>query len=105
MKKLLFLLVSAFCSVFSANAALSTTDLANNDYIGEWGRLKLVGNQLSSESGEAIQLKGWSTFSINYDEVKPCLTKAGFTAMKSWGANVVRLAVYPKNSKGDITES
>ena len=105
MKKLLFLLVSAFCSVFSANAALSTTDLANNDYIGTWGRLKLVGNQLSSESGEAIQLKGWSTFSINYDEVKPCLTKAGFTAMKSWGANVVRLAVYPKNSKGDITQS
>jgi hypothetical protein len=37
MKKLLFLLVSAFCSVFSANAALSTTDLANNDYIGDVG--------------------------------------------------------------------
>lgn len=99
MKKSLFL-SAALCSAMAANAALSETDFANNDYIGEWGRLKLVGNQLSSESGKPIQLKGWSTFSINYNEVVNCLTKTGFEAMKAWGANCVRLACYAENSKG-----
>lgn len=105
MKKSLFLLASAaLAGTMTANATLSTTDFANNDYTGEWGRLQLVGNQLSSASGEAIQLKGWSTFSINYDEVVPCLSSTAFQAMKAWGANVVRFAVYPHNSKGGYVD-
>lgn len=103
MKKSLFL-TAALCGSMAANAELSNTDFANNDYIAEWGRLKLVGNQLSSQDGKAIQLKGWSTFSINYDEVKNCLTQDGFKAMKAWGANIVRLACYPENSKGKYAE-
>lgn len=99
MKKIL-LLIAVFCSTMTANAVLSETDFVNNDYIGEWGRLKLVGNQLCSNSGEPIQLKGWSTFSINYNEVVNCLTKESFKAMKAWGANFVRLACFAQNSKG-----
>lgn len=91
----------------SANATISNSpsEFFNNDYVGEYGRLKLVGTQLSDQNGNAIQLKGWSTFSINYDEVVNCLTKDGFKAMKAWGANIIRLAIYPKNSKGTYTSS
>lgn len=117
MKKSLFLAAAALCgSVMSANAALklasieeaawanlSKTDFSSNNYTGEWGRLKVVGKQLCSEKGNPIQLRGWSTFSINYDEVLPCLNEAGFDAMKTWGANIVRLAIYPKNSKGSYS--
>ena len=56
MKKVLFLLMAAF-SWLQASAADASTN-----YIEQWGRLKLVGIQLSSEKGEAIQLKGWSSF-------------------------------------------
>ena len=103
MKKSL-LIATALCSTMAANAELSQTDLYNNNYTQEWGRLKLVGNQLSSESGKPIQLKGWSTFSINYDEVVNCLKQDGFNAMKMWGANIVRLACYAENSKGTYGE-
>ena len=99
MKKSLFL-TAALCGAMAANAELSNTDFASNNYTQEWGRLKLVGNQLSSQSGQPIQLKGWSTFSINYDEVVNCLRQDGFNAMKTWGANIVRLACYAQNSQG-----
>ncbi|MBQ4033934.1 MAG: cellulase family glycosylhydrolase [Paludibacteraceae bacterium] len=99
------LLTASLLGWISANAELSQENFFDNNYTQEWGRLKLVGNQLSSEKGEAIQLKGWSTFSINYDEVVNCLTEDGFKAMKAWGANVVRLACYPQNSKGKYTEA
>lgn len=104
MKKSLFL-AAALCSTVAANAALSTTNFAGNDYVGEWGRLKLVGNQLSSESGQPVQLKGWSTFSINYGEVKPCLSEDAFKAMKEWGANIVRIAIYPSNKNGSYSQN
>lgn len=104
MKKSL-IIATALCCSMTANAALSETDFVNNDYIGEWGRLKLVGNQLCSESGEPIQLKGWSTFSINYDEVLNCLNKDNFKAMKAWGANCIRLACFAENSKGRYNSS
>ena len=51
MKKL-FTLVSA--------AMLCMQTFAANP-VEQWGKLKLVGNQLSSETGEPIQLRGWST--------------------------------------------
>ena len=80
MKKLFLLLASAFC--LNASAALSDTDFGSNNYINEWGRLKLVGNQLSSESGQPIQLKGWSSFSTHYNEIEGCLNENQFTQMK-----------------------
>lgn len=102
MKK--FLLVSAvFCSTLVANAALSSDDYSINDYIGEWGRLKLVGNQLSAENGSSVQLKGWTTTPINDELNAPCLSEDAFLAMKTWGANVVRLPINPPTEDDTLT--
>lgn len=87
MKKILSLAAVASMAV-AANAA------ASDNYVEQWGQLKLVGNQLSSASGEAIQLKGWSTFSLHYGEVQGCLGANQWNLMKQYGANVVRLAMY-----------
>ncbi|MCQ2188451.1 MAG: cellulase family glycosylhydrolase, partial [Paludibacteraceae bacterium] len=87
MKKILSL--SLFVSMsFAANA----DDIEN--HIAEWGQLKLVGNQLSSETGDPIQLKGWSTFSLHYGEVQGCLGESNWKMMHKYGANVVRLSMY-----------
>lgn len=100
MKKLFLLLASAFC--LNANAAISTdpADFPNNNYVEEWGRLKLDGKQLCAEDGTPVQLKGWSTFGTNFPEVGGCIDEAAFKAMKSWGANIVRIALYPCNESG-----
>ena len=87
MKKILSLAAVASMAV-AANAA------ASDNYVEQWGQLKLVGNQLSSASGEAIQLKGWSTFSLHYGEVQGCLGANQWNLMKQYGANIVRLAMY-----------
>ncbi|MCQ2191717.1 MAG: cellulase family glycosylhydrolase [Paludibacteraceae bacterium] len=99
-KRILSLFVTLLACIMSANATLSTTDYANNDYVGEWGRLKLVGNQLCAENGDTIQLRGVSTFSVQYHEVLPCLTLDGFKALKKWGCSVVRLSQYPVSEVG-----
>jgi len=92
MKRILFLLMVAF-TCLQANATLSTTDFSTNNYITEWGRLKLVGNQLSSENGQAVQLKGWSSFGwqSNWGD---CHSDGALDQMKAWGANVYRGAMY-----------
>ncbi|MEE1083006.1 MAG: hypothetical protein UH850_04610, partial [Paludibacteraceae bacterium] len=95
-KKIYTLFALLLACIMSANARLSKTDYSSNNYINEWGRLKLVGNQLSTQNGDTIQLRGVSTFSLNYPEVLPCLNKDGFSALKKWGCNVVRLAQYPQ---------
>lgn len=100
MKKLFLLLASAFCLNASAAISDDPTQLVNNDYIGEWGRLKLVGNQLSNAKGEPVQLKGWSSFSTHYPEVGGCLTENQFKQMKAWGANIVRMAMYMNDYGG-----
>lgn len=79
MKKFLTLAAAAGLAV-SASAELQT--------------LKLVGKQISTADGEAIQLKGFSTFSIHFGHGTACLEPYHFEAMKNFGANVVRLAVY-----------
>ncbi len=102
MKKILSLAAAA-AMAFSASAALSTTDFASNNYIQEWGRLKVVGKQLCSEKGEAIQLKGWSAFG-NFDS--NCMRSGSdLDQMKTWGANVVRLPEYPNSQWGQFSES
>ena len=104
-KRIYTLFVSLLACILSANAGLSKTDYSSNNYINEWGRLKLVGNQLSSQNGDTIQMRGVSTFSLNYNEVLPCLTKEGFSALKKWGCNVVRLAQYPQSSMNTYDET
>ena len=89
MKKVLFLLMAAF-AWFQANAVDP-----NVNYIEQWGRLKLGGSkgiQLCNDKGEAIQLKGWSSFG-NYKE--NCLgSSSDLQWMKQQGANCVRIARY-----------
>lgn len=89
MKKLLFLLMVAF-ACFQVNAE----DYSTKNYIEQWGRLKIVGKQLSSENGEAVQLKGWSTFGLQWQQT--CYSKYAVEAMKAFGANSVRVAMYVK---------
>ncbi len=89
MKKILFFL-SVMFACFAANAA----DYSNENYIEKYGNLKLNGLQLSDQNGNAIQLKGWSTFGLNYPEASGCMNQDAVKVMKGWGANIVRLAMY-----------
>lgn len=63
------------------------------------GRLQVSGTKLTDESGNIIQLRGVSTHGIswfpdyvNYD--------AFATLRDDWGANVVRIAMYPEEYNG-----
>ncbi len=58
----------------------------------DWGKLKLVGNQLSDKDGNPVQLKGWSTFSLHYKGY--CASEGDWKLMQKYGANIVRLAMY-----------
>ena len=85
MKKL-FTLVSA-AMLCLQSFALDYSNPGNNNYVNEWGKLKLVGNQLSSESGQPVQLRGWSTHGKNWHG--GCFDDRGdFELMKSKGANL-----------------
>ena len=86
MKKYLSILLVALIAL-SANASVY------DNYIEQWGKLKLVGNQLCSENGEPIQLRGWSTGELHSRYVDGCLGSEQWHLMKSYGANVVRLAM------------
>lgn len=92
MKKLLSLTAAALVA-FSANAALSNSDFSSNDYIKEWGRLQVKGTQLCDEQGNAIQLKGWSSFGWQ-NNWGDCHSEGAIKQMKAWGANVYRGAMY-----------
>lgn len=96
MKKILFFL-SVLFACFAANAA---DDYSKTNYIEKYGTLKLNGLQLSDQNGNAIQLKGWSTFGLNYSEASGCMSLTAVKQMKAWGANIVRLALYATNGWG-----
>jgi len=89
MGKILSLMAVASMTL-TINAASMYDDV---NYIEKWGQLKLVGNQLSSAKGDAIQLKGWSTQSIYSPDNQNCLGKDQFELMKHYGANIVRLSM------------
>ncbi|MBR5208578.1 MAG: cellulase family glycosylhydrolase [Paludibacteraceae bacterium] len=90
MKKTLLLttLMSITLSAYSSQSPYQSLNYA------DWGKLQLVGNQLSDKDGEPIQLKGWSTYSLHNDEIQGCIGKDQWTLMQIYGANVVRLAMY-----------
>ena len=90
MKKILSLAAVASMAL-AANAEKSPYQDKNYEH---WGKLQLVGNQLSDSKGQPVQLKGWSTFSLHYGEVQRCLGKGQWELMKQYGANIVRLAMY-----------
>ncbi len=90
MKKKLFLSVLATLAI-TANANV----FDDTNYIEEWGKLKLNGNQLSSSNIDSpVQLKGWSTNGIHFANVAECMGKVQFSKMKHYGANIVRLSMY-----------
>ena len=93
-------MVMAMTTFVQANALDYSTASAclSNNYVQEWGKLKLVGNQLCSESGKPIQLRGWSTHGSWY---KSCYDdNQDFELMKSYGANVARIAMYVNQGDG-----
>jgi hypothetical protein len=69
--------------------AQSATPLAAN------GQLRVIGKQLSNESGKAIQLRGMSTHGLHW--FPQCYTQGSMQALANdWGADVVRAAMYVK---------
>ena len=91
MRKLL-LLGAALSGCMAANA-FGCPGPDRKDY-ADWGKLKLVENQLSDKDGNPVQLKGWSTYSINPYDVEGCLGENQWELMKKYGANIVRLVLY-----------
>ena len=71
-----------------------STSCKTNNYIQAWGKLKLVGNQLCSESGTPVQLRGWSTHGYQWSGRSCFDDEKDFAAMKGFGANVARIAMY-----------
>lgn len=63
------------------------------------GSLKVTGNQLTTQNGTPIQLKGVSTHGINW--FPQYINQAYFSELKNnWKANVVRLAMYTSEYNG-----
>ncbi|MEE0085197.1 MAG: cellulase family glycosylhydrolase [Paludibacteraceae bacterium] len=75
-----------------AVTSIALTATASYKDYSDWGKLKLVGNQLSDKDGNPVQLKGWSTFSLHYKGY--CGGEGQWKLMKNYGANIVRLAMY-----------
>ena len=65
MKKILSLLAIASMAL-GVNAQNEEEDPYQWKDYSDWGKLKLVGNQLSDKYGNPVRLKGWSTFSLHY---------------------------------------
>ena len=64
----------------------------------EYGKLHLDGTQLVSASGKPVQLKGPSTLGLVwYPEI---INKEAFETVHSWGANLIRLAMYTAEEDG-----
>ena len=99
------LLLALFTSIALHSGACGCNSFPNNygespyqdkDY-ADWGKLRLVENQLSDKNGDPVQLKGWSTFSLHYKG--HCKGEGDWNLMKQYGANIVRLAMYIDDPK------
>ncbi len=84
------LLLALFTSF--AFALYGTISPYQDKNYADWGKLTLVGNQLSDKNGAPVQLKGWSTFSLHYKGY--CGGEGQWKMTKDYGANIVRLAMY-----------
>ena len=89
----------------SGNDSENNSDIGSNAGIVTTvptGRLQVSGTKLTDQSGNIIQLRGVSTHGIswfpdyvNYD--------AFATLRDDWGANVVRIAMYPEEYNGYLS--
>ena len=71
----------------------------------DWGKLRLVENQLSDKNGDPVQLIGWSTQSLHSEDVQGCLGESQWELMKKYGANIVRLAMYIDEKDSYLSDS
>lgn len=66
------------------------------------GRLQVFGTKLTDESGNIIQLRGVSTHGISW--FPDYVNYDAFATLKNdWGANVVRIAMYPEEYNGYLS--
>lgn len=66
------------------------------------GRLHVSGTKLTDESGNIIQLRGVSTHGISW--FPDYVNYDAFATLKNdWGANVVRIAMYPEEYNGYLS--
>ena len=91
-RKFLMTVITLLTFTFSS-FGLNYQNPENNHYVNEYGKLKLVGNQLCSENGQPVQLRGWSTHGKNW-QGSNFDDKNDFLGMKKLGANVARIAMY-----------
>lgn len=67
----------------------------------KYGKLQLKGTQICSQDGTPVQLKGPSTLGLVwYPEY---INKKAFKTIHSWGANLIRLAMYTAEEDGYLT--
>ena len=88
MKKIFYITTLIFLAFF-----LNMEAMRQENHIKKYGRLKLVGKQLSDENGNQIQLKGWSS-SKWMPGCGDCHQKEHLKQMKRWGANIYRGVMY-----------
>lgn len=83
---------------------LSTTLILQAQTVVEMnGKLKLVGKQLSSECGNAVQLRGMSMHGVNH--FPNCVKNNAFTSLRDdWKCDIVRLAMYVEETNGYKTD-
>lgn len=89
----------------------SENDSANNSDTGSnagivttvpTGRLQVSGTKLTDQSGNIIQLRGVSTHGISW--FPDYVNYDAFATLKNdWGANVVRIAMYPEEYNGYLS--
>ncbi len=112
MKKTLLLVL--FTSVSLYSGACGCCSMPNHrvpvgPYHGknyaDWGKLRLVENQLSDKNGDPVQLIGWSTQSLHSEDVQGCLGESQWELMKKYGANIVRLAMYIDEKDSYLSDS
>ena len=71
------------------------------NYFKEHGKLHLDGTQLVDENNNPVQLKGPSTLGLVwYPEF---INQDAFRTIHSWGANLIRLAMYTAEEDGYLT--
>ncbi len=73
--------------------------------VKKWGALQVKGTNLCTAAGTKVQLKGVSTFGIIWDEGRYNINLDAFKTLKSWGTNVIRLAVYTEEYGGYCNNS
>lgn len=67
----------------------------------EYGKLQVLGTQLCDSNGNPVQLKGPSTLGLVwYPEF---ITPETFKTINSWGANLIRLAMYTMEEDGYLS--